>query len=293
MCRSAYGTRFLDTAGDPASRRDTPHKPPRGRLRSGDVDGAFVEYTPLGAADQILSWVEEATPEDLQVPIRDRNDALLCAAYGRAYRCFRSIRDLAARGEADDATILSRALVSIALQALWLAEPDEQRERDRRHARAALKYLQEVEKLEEEDRELQKIYDQEPAVRSTEAKSRAMIDRLEALGVNPPPPDEALARKLNFRPFYTRIYRVGSDVAHYSIGSALDGFMELTAKDEDLVAALVLPDYPRAEKILVSAALAYGAFLEQCESVIEHGLTDRIADLLDKVVEQLDEQSAE
>lgn len=64
--------------------------------------GAF-SVPPLEVADQILTWVEESLPASPGVEARDRNDSLLCAAYGRAYRCFKSLRDLAAppRYEAD------------------------------------------------------------------------------------------------------------------------------------------------------------------------------------------------
>jgi hypothetical protein len=53
--------------------------------------------TPLEVANALLAWVEESLPGTPGVVVRDRNDALLVAAYGCAYRCFTSIRDLSAR----------------------------------------------------------------------------------------------------------------------------------------------------------------------------------------------------
>jgi hypothetical protein len=58
------------------------------------------------AVDVILKEVENA-PTKRGAVERDVNDAFLRAAYGRAYRCLRSIRELACRGEADDAMILT------------------------------------------------------------------------------------------------------------------------------------------------------------------------------------------
>jgi hypothetical protein len=61
-------------------------------------------------ADAILAQITTNAVEDVPVHV---NDALLVAAFGRAYRCFRSIRELAGRGEANDAVVLVRALLSI------------------------------------------------------------------------------------------------------------------------------------------------------------------------------------
>lgn len=46
-----------------------------------------------------------------------------------AYRCLRSICELAARREGEDAAVLTRALVAVTLRYLWLAVVDEKNER--------------------------------------------------------------------------------------------------------------------------------------------------------------------
>jgi hypothetical protein len=83
------------------------------------------------AVATILAAVERAPTERREVE-RDANDAFLRAAYGRAYRCVRSIHGLACRGEADDALILTRALLSIVARSLYLVAPDDPSERARR-----------------------------------------------------------------------------------------------------------------------------------------------------------------
>ena len=114
-----------------------------------------------------------------------------------------------------------------------------------------------------------------------------LIDRLKAQGVRPLPSDHDLAVSLNLKPFYTRVYRPGSDTAHYSIGAALDGFLELT--DSNLIGrvSLEMPSSTEADEVLIKAALTYGVFLYRCDPVIGHGLGKRVQDLLAALIEQL------
>ena len=74
----------------------------------------------LRVADRVLELVRTrlagTTPH-----IRDWNDRLLVEAFGRAYRCLRSVREIAGRGEGDDAAVLTRALVALTFRYLWLA----------------------------------------------------------------------------------------------------------------------------------------------------------------------------
>src|SRR5436190_1853727 len=88
------------------------------------------------AVDAILEAIESAPLADPGPTVRDVNDAFLCAAYGRVYRCVRSIRELAGRGEADDAIVLLRHLVSIVGASIWLAAPTDPAERPSRFHRA-------------------------------------------------------------------------------------------------------------------------------------------------------------
>src|SRR4051812_630443 len=88
----------------------------------------------FAAVDAITAAIEAATSSSPGPSGRDLNDTFLGAAYGRAYRCVRSIRQLAERGEADDATILTRALLSVIARSLYIVEPEDAVERDRRFA---------------------------------------------------------------------------------------------------------------------------------------------------------------
>jgi hypothetical protein len=225
--------------------------------------------TPLAVADRLIERVAETVRGDAGVETRDRNDRLLVAAYGRAYRCFVSIRDLAARGEADDAGVLTRALLSIALRSLYLVGSDDPEERDRRFRRAGRTYFEETRKMARDEAAAGGVLDQADVDRYDE-----IIARFNDEGTPP-------LQELNIIPFYTRVYRPGSDVAHYSIGSALDGFAELTHEELIGSVSLEMPDPERAADVLIRAALTYGMFLEKSEPTIRHGLTAGIVKLMD------------
>lgn len=233
--------------------------------------------TPLSVADRLLEWAAASLPAPPGVAVRDHNDALLCAAYGRAYRCFASIRDLARppRCEADDAWILARALLSIVLRSIWLVQPDNVNERETRRRQAMLKYFMERKKLAREEQAAGvDVGDLTPD------RYQRAIDELLAQGVALPPNDHDLAVDLELAAFYTRVYRPGSDTSHYSIGAALDGFLELTSMPGVGPVALEKPDEERATEALAVAAITYGAFLHLSEPVIGHGLGRKARDLL-------------
>src|SRR6266571_398507 len=78
--------------------------------------------------DGILDLVSTQAPASVRS--RYRNDQFLVLAFGRATRCLRSSRDIAAtHAEADDVSVLTRALMVTVLLALWLATPDDPAER--------------------------------------------------------------------------------------------------------------------------------------------------------------------
>lgn len=230
--------------------------------------------TPLAIADTIIRRVREATPGDAGVVTRDRNERLLVATYGRAYRCFVSIRELAARAEADDAVVLTRTLLSIGLRSLYLVDSDEPAEREMRFRRAGRTYFEQSLKAAKEEAALGAIDDAEVERLSTN------IERLKEEGVRLLPSDYDIAKGLDLMPFYTRVYRSGSEATHYSIGAALDGFLELTHEDLIGPVALEMPEPKKADDVLIRAALTYGIFLEKSEPVIKHGLTAGVTALL-------------
>jgi Family of unknown function (DUF5677) len=219
----------------------------------------------------MLDAVENATGDSPGPAPRDLNDAFLGAAYGRAYRCVRSIRELACRGEADDALILTRSLLLIVAQALYLVEPGDPAERERRLASARRSWA----------REALHTLNYLAATGFEPADDRERIAGIEkaekARGVSYLPTDRDLLSGLGLSVYYARVYRLASDVVHYSIGSALHGFLE----DPDPVLGggrvpvpLKNPDGERAEEVLALAAITYGEFLERCEPIIRHGVSE-------------------
>src|SRR6266545_2185939 len=109
--------------------RDAP--PPHVRLDLGQI---------CDTVDQVLELVRrEWRPQENRPNVNDWNDEFLVAAFARAFRCLRSVREIACRGEADDAAVLTRALIALTLRYLWIGRaPGEQRrerlERLRRRA---------------------------------------------------------------------------------------------------------------------------------------------------------------
>jgi Family of unknown function (DUF5677) len=215
--------------------------------------------------DVTLDAVEKATAGS--VP-RDLNDTFLGAAYGRAYRCMRSIRELAGRGEADDALILTRSLLLTIARALYIVEPDDAAERDVRFASWRLSWAKQA----------LRTLDDLSATGFEPADDRERIARIaeaaKVRGGQPLPNDRELLAALGLAAYYARLHRVASDVVHYSIGSALEGFLEYP----DRVTGggrvpLKHPDAERSEEALLLAAITYGEFLERCEPVIRHGVT--------------------
>ncbi len=231
---------------------------------------------PGDAADAILALVAGSLPPMPGVVVSDHNESLLVATYGRMYRCLTSIRDLAGspRYEADDARVLTRALLSATLRSLWLVAPDDPVERERRQRSAALAYFIEQRKIAVEERAA--------GVDVGDAPERLQrnIDAMQAAGVTEPLNEHDIAVKLNMKPFYTRVYRVGSDTTHYSIGAALDGFGELTSELGIGPVPLERPNQNEADHVLVTALIVYGQFLQSCEPVIKHGLTERVTELV-------------
>jgi len=84
------------------------------------------------------------------------------------------------------------------------------------------------------------------------------INVLRADGVREPLNEHDIAAKLSMKPFYTRVYRPGSDTAHYSIGAALDGLGDLTHEQGIGPVSLERPDKEEADQVLILALIVYG-----------------------------------
>jgi hypothetical protein len=228
------------------------------------------------AVDEILQAVEDAAPGAPGVPTRDRVDVALLSAYGRAFRCLHSIRLLAERGDADDAAILTRSLVSIALRSLYLVQPDYVTERNRRLAQLAGRSRREGAAMLREMRELGF-----PNVTAEEVEAAsALADEHKWAGSLLP--DQKLATMVGMAPYYSLVYRETSDPAHFGIHTLLAGFDEepTSVTGEGASIALHLVDHERARRILAYAALTYGEYLSKCDDVVQHGVTERVEKVL-------------
>jgi Family of unknown function (DUF5677) len=240
------------------------------------------------AVDAMLEAVEAAATDPKEPVVRDVSDALLGAAYGRAYRCVRSIRELAGRGEADDALILTRSLLSLVGRSLYIVEPEDEAERSRRFDRARRTWAEDALKTIDDLRAMGFEPD------ADRERIAGIAEAIKALGVPRLPNDRDLLAGLGLGPYYPRVYRLASDVAHYSIGSALDGFLEypdrLTGGGR---VALKLPDADRSEEALALAAIVYGEFLMRCESAVRHGVTPVARQAMDAYMESAKAADAE
>jgi hypothetical protein len=216
----------------------------------------------------------------------------MVAAFARAYRCLRSVRELAGRGESEDAAVLTRALVSLAAQYLWLAcveNVDERRDRLRRLQR---KWASGRATLGEELIDLGYTPDDERSAeqfREDVAKFRARADELEREGIRAMPNERDIALRLDrdlqpetprfFELLYTRAYRPTSHIAHYGIGAALGGVGE--RRDDDTVElSLEHADEAGAAESLGLALVTYAVLLDFSEPVIRHGLTADVGDIV-------------
>lgn len=221
--------------------------------------------------DTILDAVRNAPTESPGATAQDVNDAFLAAAYGRALRCMTSIRELAGRGEADDAFILTRALLTLVARSLYLVESEDPAERESRFDSARRSWAEEA---------LHTLDELEGAAfEPTDDRDRIerIIEATKERGVPPLPTERKLLSGLGLNPYYARVYKLASDRVHYSIGNALGGFLPGGFPDRRTGAggqvALALRDDEGAEEALALAAIVYGEFLEKCETVIPHGVT--------------------
>lgn len=220
------------------------------------------------AVDLILEAVEKATEDSPGPAPRDLTDAFLGAAYGRAHRCMRSIRELAGRGEADDALILTRSLLTIVARSLYIVEPDDPKERERRLASWRLSWGEQALRILDDlsAAGFEPIDDRE--------RIAGIVETERAQGVQPLPNDRDLLAGLGLAAYYARVYRPASDVVHYSMGNALGGFAEYPDHIEGGGRVMLKrPDADRAEEALGLATIIYGEFLERCEPVIRHGVS--------------------
>jgi HEPN domain-containing protein len=210
-------------------------------------------------------------------------------AFTRAYRCLRSVRELAGRGEAEDTAVLARALLSLTLQYLWLVCTEDEAERRDRLRRLVRKWATEYAVLGEELLDLGYLPSD---VRESVGQYRATADALERECVRRMPDERALAIRLDrdlqpseprfFELLYARIYRPTSHVAHYGLGAAVRGLLDQGVEEDPEALTLDRIDDEGAAESLGLALTAFGALLEFSEPIVRHGLAAEVAEVIDK-----------
>jgi hypothetical protein len=224
------------------------------------------------------------TPE-----LRDWNDRLLIEAVARGYRCLGSIRELAAAKRSEDAYALTRILVSLALQYLWLARVEDVDERRDRRRRLQLKWVKERAALGKELMDLAYLpVDGTAGDMSEHVKEfRDKAQQLAGEGVERLPSERDMALELDrelqpevprfFELVYARIYRPTSQVVHYGLGAAIRG------GEPSLGGALLLEHTSEEDsaEAMGLALVAYGLLLDFADPVIKHGLGKELSELIE------------
>ena len=205
--------------------------------------------TPACVADEILELVGQSAPGEPGVETRGQNDRLVVAAYGRVYRCFDSIRRLAAEGAADDALVLARALLATALTSAYLVQPGEADERQARLRRAILTYVEGRKRFAEEMRAAGLDTD---APEELDERRAAARRRCQAA-----PRRERPRRFTGPRPFLHAHLPHG--LQGHPLRDRLDGFLERTPEEFGAelkgTVSLELPDQEKANEVLLMAAI--------------------------------------
>jgi hypothetical protein len=154
----------------------------------------------------------------------DDTERMLVAAFARAHRCFRSIISVV-NPSWEDALVLTRALLCVALRSLYLVQPTDRAERRNRYRAWVYRELQdwqyEVAGLHAAGIEIEV----DPAVVAAEV--REAREELARDGVAGFPEDRLIADELDMKLFFDRIYRPASAIAHFAVGSAANSFVEL------------------------------------------------------------------
>jgi hypothetical protein len=187
----------------------------------------------------------------------------LTGAYLRAWRRFTNLERVAALGAGEESVILARSLLSLVARSLWVAMPAGPGIREERWKRYAKAYLLDRIKTIEEMKAAGFEVD-EDVLKAEHAQLEPMTDAKKLPG------DKDLLMALNLGAFYPRLYRLGSDYAHFSLGLAIG---ELQDTEE---VHFEKDDSELADEALRLATLTYGVFLQLSDEVLAHGLGDRV-----------------
>jgi hypothetical protein len=245
----------------------------------------------VAVTDEILALVE-----DVRAPAGTKHgyesDRLLWLAFGRAFRCLRSIREVVAvHHDGDDALVLARALISLAFRSVWVAAPKDPDERQR------LVHALELRSLDSMRIQMAKLAEAGIEHEPFQPGAQHRLDELRGYGERGMPGDETLAVELDnaglnasagvdHAALYARIYREASDVTHFSLFTALSGYVIPSGWEgvgdsfEGLTIRVHEGDPERAEEALMLACLVYVTFLTDSEAVIHHGIARNARSLL-------------
>jgi hypothetical protein len=198
----------------------------------------------------------------------DSAGKVMHGAYLRAFRRFRAIARLAQEGAGDEVFILTRSLVSLVARAAYVDAPTDSSERRERWKRLVKADLTEKVATLEGMRDLGSEVDDD--------ELRVIRESLDELAdVKNLPPDRQLLEGLRLSAFYFRVYRPGSDFAHFTWGVAV-------AEIEDVEAvALDAVNDQLVKEGLAFAILTYGQFLQLSDRTVQHGLTQRVTALVE------------
>jgi hypothetical protein len=209
---------------------------------------------------------------------RDASDKVIAAAYVKGYRRFASILRLAEAGRAEEAMILTRSLLSMAMRAAYLLH-DDPVERRRRYLQFELRHLEDQHRLVEEFEALGVAVpddDRQWLINKRDKLERAVATDLGGKSLGRWPTDRDLFRQQvgGAHAFYPVVYMPGSDVAHFSLSSAS---IELARGSELELEA----SYPEAaESALEFAITCYGMLLHLSEASLHHDLGQQALELL-------------
>jgi hypothetical protein len=242
---------------------------------------------PLCAAvDELLALLDKRLPRTAP-EVRDWNDRLLIEAVARGARCLANIRRLAADGHSEDAFVLTRALVGLTLQHVWLARVEDDDERKDRFERLQRKWVDDGVVLYRELIDLG-FFPGDGSEGDISPWLENLRERAEALkeaGVGKLPPGREMARVLDrevrpetpgiFELMYARIYRPASQVVHYGLSASrrgaeasLEGSVHLDYLNKD-----------DAAEALGLALLTFALLLTSSDPIVKHGLTQEASRL--------------
>jgi hypothetical protein len=189
---------------------------------------------------------------------------------------------------AEDALALTRTLLAITLRSLYLVEPDDPLERDIHLQRMKLKLYRERRTMTRElaaaGADVSDTPDYDPLIASLEAHF-ASIEKSKEM-----PADASIARKLKMGIHYARVYRPGSEAAHWGLGAMLDSFVELTDPDYPMPVYLDddQGDPERTQEILGLALATLGHFVIIAEPIMKLGIHNEVDAIASEARARLD-----